>query len=121
MILFVLFLKKIGKIIKNPDFAASKLTPKPSKAMNNPETYLNQQKRDFTCFLKKNGTKKYLFFARFLVYTEYGLYKNGLMIYIEHGSLLRLNVAISGFLRYLWLTAKYGLRQTSESRFLTLL
>ena len=50
MIFFVLFLKKIGKIIKNPDFAASKLTLKPSKAMNNPETYLNQQKRDFTCF-----------------------------------------------------------------------
>jgi hypothetical protein len=42
------------------------------------------------------------------------------MIYTEYGSLLRLNVAISGFLRYLWLTAKYGLRQTSESRFLTL-
>ena len=43
------------------------------------------------------------------------------MIYTEYGSLLRLNVAISGFLRYLWLTAKYGLRQTSESRFLTLI
>ena len=42
------------------------------------------------------------------------------MIYTEYGSLLRLNVAISGFLRYLWLTAKYGLRQTSKSRFLTL-
>ena len=42
------------------------------------------------------------------------------MIYTEYGSLLRLNVAISGFLRYLWLKAKYGLRQTSESRFLTL-
>ena len=42
------------------------------------------------------------------------------MIYTEYGSLLWLNVAVSGFLRYLWLTAKYGLRQTSKSRFLTL-
>ena len=67
MIFFVSFLKKIGKIIKNPDFAASKLTLKPSKAMNNPETYLNQQKRDFTCvFEKKNGSKKYLFFRQIL-------------------------------------------------------
>ena len=70
--------------------------------------------------LKKTVRKNIFLFARFQVYTEYGLYKNGLMIYTEYGSLLRLNVAISGFLRYLWLTAKYGLRQTSKSRFLTL-
>ena len=74
MIFFVLFLKKIGKIIKNPDFAASKLTLKPSKAMNNPETYLNKQKRDFTCFFEKKTVRKNIFFSpdfRFILNTAY--------------------------------------------------
>ena len=70
MIFFVLFLKKIGKIIKNPDFAASKLTLKPSKAMNNPETYLNKQKRDFTCFFEKKKRFEKISFFRQIV----GLY-----------------------------------------------